>query len=265
MTPNFSRISDFPGQLIILEGADGSGKSTQAKKLKKLFLSQGQVAVVATWKDAPFFRDYFAQNECKKNGEGITPEAHLLLQVADFLYQIERKVVPNLLKGHTVIMDRAIPTIVIRGLSLGHTLDQLENGLLWFKNTIYKELFAKATTLHLEVSAEKTLERIAKRAKSEAEGEGTLLSFQMINNLKYLPDGEKLTKKAKRRLVEQLQETYITSYGHYFSHHDGIKIDANKTSEEVFTSICAKLHLTPIIKKVPQFQVTRLKKEAILV
>ena len=35
MKPNFSRISDFPGRLIILEGTDGSGKSTQAKKLRK--------------------------------------------------------------------------------------------------------------------------------------------------------------------------------------------------------------------------------------
>ena len=142
MKPNFSRISDFPGQLIILEGPDGSGKSTQAKKLKKMFMSQGQVAVITTWKDAPFFREYFVEHETKKPGEGVTPEAHLLLQVADFLYQIERKVVPNLLKGHIVIMDRALPTIVIRGLSLGHTLDQLENGLLWFKNTVYKDLLS---------------------------------------------------------------------------------------------------------------------------
>jgi thymidylate kinase len=260
MKPNFSRISDFPGRLIILEGPDGSGKSTQAKKLKKMLMAQGQIAVITTWKDAPFFREYFVEHESKKTGEGVTPEAHLLLQVADFLYQIERKVVPNLLKGHTVIMDRALPTIVIRGLSLGHTLDQLENGLLWFKNTIYKDLFDKATTVYLDVPAAKTLERIKKRSKKQDEGEGTLLSFQMINNLKYLPDGEKLTKKAKRRLVEKLQETYITSYGHYFSHHDGIKVDANKSSEEVLNEIWTKLAPVSPKKSETKFQVSRLKK-----
>ena len=157
-------------------------------------------------------------------------------------------------------MDRALPTIVIRGLSLGHTLDQLENGLLWFKNTVYKDLFAKATTVYLDVSATKTLERIKKRSKKEDEGEGTLLSFQMINNLKYLPDGEKLTKKAKRRLVEKLQETYITSYGHYFSHHDGIKVDANKSSEEVFAEIWTKIAPVSPKKTETKFQVSRLKK-----
>lgn len=82
----------------------------------------------------------------------------------------------------------------------------------------------------------------------------------MINNLKYLPDGEKLTKKAKRRLVEKLQATYITSYGHYFSHHDCIKIDANKTAEEVCNEIWTKLALASPTKTAPQFQVSRLKK-----
>jgi thymidylate kinase len=99
----------------------------------------------------------------------VTPESHLLLQVADMLYQIERKVIPHLVKGHIVIMDRALPTIVIRGLTLGHTLQQLENGLLWFANSIYRELFQKATTIFLSVNAKKTLTNIAKRAVKEDE------------------------------------------------------------------------------------------------
>jgi len=187
-----------------------------------------------SWKDAPHFRDYFAQHEIKKGADVATPEAHLFLQVADMLYQIERKVIPNLLKGHTVIMDRSIPTIVIRGLGLGHTLEQLEKGLLWFSHTVYRDLFAKATTVFLDVSARTSLERIAERAKDDdEEGEGTLLSLQMIKNLKYMPDGEKLTKKAKRRLVEKLQETYVTSYRHYFSHHPAIIIDGNEGKKNV--------------------------------
>jgi thymidylate kinase len=242
MKPNFSRISDFPGQLIILEGTDGSGKSTQAKKIKKFMKKQGKVAVTVAWKDAPHFRDFFLDHDNKKGRETVSPEAHLMLQIADMLYQIEKKVIPNLIKGHTVIMDRALPTIVIRWLSIGHTIEQIEKGLLWFTNTVYRDLFAKATTLFLSVSARKSLQRIAKRKKDTWDaGEGTLLSLQMINNLRYLPDGEKLTTSAKRRLVEKLQETYITSYKHYFAHHEGIIIDANGGKKEVFSEICEKL------------------------
>lgn len=238
MKPNFSRISEFPGRLIILEWPDGCGKSTQAKKIKKYLREQGQVAVIVTWKDAPHFRDFFREHDTKKTGEGISPEAHLLLQVADLLYQLERKVIPNLLKWHTVIMDRSIPTLVIRGLNLGHTLEQLEKWLLWFSHTIYRELFAHATTVFISANAKKTLERITKRGEKTGEsGEGTLLSLQMIKNLKYMPDGEKLTKWAKRRLVEKLQETYVTSYKHYFTHHKAVIIDGNQDKKNVSNDI----------------------------
>ncbi len=242
MKPNFSPIAHFPGKLIILEWPDGSGKSTQAKKLKKKIEDDGNTAVVVSWKDAPHFRDYFTQNELKKGVDIATPESHLLLQVADMLYQIERKVIPHLIKGHTVIMDRALPTIVIRGLTLGHTLQQLENGLLWFANSIYRELFERATTIFLSVHAKKTLENMTKRAKKDGDsGEGTLLSLHMVQNLRYMPDGEKLTKKAKRRLVEKLQETYVTSYQHYFAHHPAVTIDANQDKKIVFQQIISTL------------------------
>jgi thymidylate kinase len=201
--------------------------------------NEGKIGVIVSWKDAPHFREYFTQHDTKKPGDAASPEAHLFLQVADFLYQIERKVIPNLLKGHTVIMDRSVPTIVIRGLNLGHTLEQLEQGLLWFTHTIYRDLFAKATTLFLSVSAKNSLARITKRGKKEDgdTGEGTLLSLQMVQNLTYMPDGEKLTKAAKRRLVEKLQETYITSYKHYFTHHKAVIIDANQNKKDVSNDI----------------------------
>lgn len=158
------------------------------------------------------------------------------------LYQIERKVIPHLIKGHTVIMDRALPTIVIRGLTLGFTLQQLETGLLWFANSLYRELFQRATTIFLSVSPKKTLENLARRAKKDEDvGEGTLLSLHMVQNLRYLPDGEKLTKKAKERLVEKLQETYVTSYHHYFSHHPAVTIDANQDKKIVFQQLISTL------------------------
>ncbi len=237
MKPNYTNITDFPGRFIILEWPDGSGKSTQAKKLKKKLKEHGEKAVIITWKDAPHFRDFFAEHD-KRSDQGVSSEAHLLLQVADMLYQVEKKVIPHLMKGHTVIMDRAVPTIVIRGLTLGHTLQQLEKGMLWFTKTIYRPLFEKAIIVFLSVSARRSLERIMRRGEKEGDiGEGTLLSLQMINNLRYMPDGAKLTKGAKRRLVEKLQETYITSYRSYFTHHAGITIDANRGKDDVFRDI----------------------------
>ncbi len=139
-------------------------------------------------------------------------------------------------------MDRALPTIVIRGLTLGYSLEQLEKGLLWFSHTVYRELFERATTVFLSVNAPKTLKNIERRMKKNKDSsESTLLSLHMIQNLRYLPDGEKLTNKTKKRLVAKLQETYVTSYHHYFAHHPGITVDSNQDEEIVFQQINSAL------------------------
>lgn len=63
----------------------------------------------------------------------------------------------------------------------------------------------------------------------------------MVQNLRYLPDGEKLTKKTKRDLVAKLQATYVHSYHQYFSHHPAIIIDGNREKKEVFGDICREI------------------------
>lgn len=238
MKPNFTQEHAYPGKLIILEGPDGSGKSTQTKFIKKHIIENGWKAIIITWKDGEHFRDYFSHHDMKNGVDVASPESHLLLQIADMLYQIERKVIPYLVQWYTVIMDRALPTIVIRALTLGFTLSQIERGLLWFSNTIYRDLFRDSTTIFLSVHADKTLENMAKRAKKEGNsGEWTLLSLHMVQNLRYLPDGEKLTKKTKRDLVAKLQATYVHSYHQYFSYHPAIIIDGNWDKKIVFQQI----------------------------
>lgn len=244
MKPNFSHQHAYPGKLIIFEWPDGSGKSTQAKLLKKHIIKNAGKSIIITWKDGEHFRDYFSQHDMKNGVDVASSESHLLLQIADMLYQIERKVIPHLIQWYTVIMDRALPTIVIRALTLGFTLSQIERGLLWFSNTIYRDLFQDSTTIFLSVHADKTLENMAKRAKKEGNsGEWTLLSLHMVQNLRYLPDGEKLTKKTKRDLVAKLQATYVHSYHQYFSHHPAIIIDGNRQKNEVFGDICRGLKM----------------------
>lgn len=73
------------------------------------------------------------------------------MQAADMLYRLEREVIPALKKNHIVIMDRGMETLIVRGLMIGMSLDQLKDGLLWWRNTIYKELFDKAITVELTI------------------------------------------------------------------------------------------------------------------
>ncbi len=89
------------------------------------------------------------------------------MQTADMLYRIEREIIPALKKNHIVIMDRGMETLIVRGLMIGISLDQLKDGLLWWRNTIYKELFDKAITVELTIGLEESLKRLQKRAIKE--------------------------------------------------------------------------------------------------
>jgi len=53
MRPNISNCHALPGTLIVFEGADGSGKTTQVRALKKMLESEGKTVTVSSWKTAP--------------------------------------------------------------------------------------------------------------------------------------------------------------------------------------------------------------------
>lgn len=142
------------------------------------------------------------------------------MQAADMLYRIEREVIPALKRNHIVIMDRGMETLIVRGLMIGMSLDQLKDGLLWWRNTIYKELFDKAITVELTVSLEESLKRLQKRAikedktrtKNGKKMEGTLLALDFINNLVYSAEGKKMTRNDKKAFIRKTQNGIIETY-----------------------------------------------------
>ncbi len=239
MRPNISNCHALPGTLVMFDGADGSGKTTQIQMLKKLLEKEGKTVTVSEWKSAPIIGEFLTSNEAlKKSDERILPETNLFLQAADLLYRIEREVIPALKKNHIVILDRGLQTLIVRGLMIGMTEEQLKTGLLWWRNTIYKELFDKATTVHVNVDLETSLSRLRKRAQVENGNgkEGTLLSLHFINLLVYASDGKKMTRHDKKMFIKKTQEKIIETYNEVFStsknkHH--IELNGNSKKKEL--------------------------------
>ena len=164
MRPNISNCHALPGTFIVFEGADGSGKTTQVRTLKKMLEQEWHEVTVSSWKTAPILGDFLTTNEgLKKFDERILPETSLFMQSADLLYRIEREVIPAMKRGHIVILDRGLQTLIVRGLMIGMSDEQLRSGLLWWRNSIYKELFDKAHTIHITVDSETSLKRLTKR------------------------------------------------------------------------------------------------------
>ena len=56
----------FPGRLFIVEGIDGSGKSTQLLLLQKWLESEGYVVYFSEWNSSPLVRDVTKRGKKKK-------------------------------------------------------------------------------------------------------------------------------------------------------------------------------------------------------
>jgi thymidylate kinase len=250
MRPNISNCHALPGTFIVFEGADGSGKTTQVKTLKKMLEKEGHEVTVSSWKTAPILGEFLTTNEgLKKFDERILPETSLFMQSADLLYRIEREVIPAMKRGHIVILDRGLHTLIVRGLMIGMSEEQLRTGLLWWRNSIYKELFDKAHTIHITVDSETSLKRLTKRAwkekqkflskKEKTTMDGTLLTLHFINTLVYAPDGKKMTRSDKKTFIRDTQSQIIDTYTTVFQSEKAkiIEIDGVQKTKDIANSL----------------------------
>lgn len=252
MRPNITHVNDFSGKLFILEGADGAGKSSQAKQLKKILKDEGLSVVISGWKTAPIIGEFLKSNEMMKAEMIITPEANLFLQAADLLYRIEREVIPALMAGKVVILDRGVETLIVRGMMIGMSEMQLKTGLLWFRNSVYKELFDRAEMIFIDTSLDISMERLKERAEENKHEEGgTLLSMHRINNLVYSMKGDPLTKADKRRMMIATQKQVIESYRAVCTPVARLTINGDLDKKDITASIFAAISdsLMPVVEK----------------
>ncbi len=108
----------YPGKLIIVEGIDGSGKSTQLLLLQKWLESQGHKVFFTEWNSSELVRETTKRG--KKN-KSLTPTTFSLLHATDFASRLYHEILPPLKAGMLVLADRYMYTAfardVVRGVS----------------------------------------------------------------------------------------------------------------------------------------------------
>lgn len=107
---------ELPGKLIIVEGIDGSGKSTQLDLLRKWIVSQGLCAVFSEWNSSPVVRQ---TTQFGKAERLLSPLTFSLIHAADFADRLERTILPPLRAGAVVLTDRYVYTAFARDVSRG--------------------------------------------------------------------------------------------------------------------------------------------------
>lgn len=117
-------IKPFPGKLIVVEGVDGSGKSTQLYLLKRwLELSNVQVAFTE-WNSSTLVKR--ATKRGKKQ-HLLTPTTFSLIHCTDFAHRYEHEMVPLLKQGYIVLADRYVFTAFARDAVRGCDPSWLRN------------------------------------------------------------------------------------------------------------------------------------------
>jgi dTMP kinase len=111
-----SRSAGIEGQAIVIEGADGVGRSTQLWLLKQWLETRGH-AVLAT----RMTRSALAGKGLRKAKKGTTlgRVTMALFYATDFADRLEREVIPALKAGFIVLTDRYIYTLIARALVRG--------------------------------------------------------------------------------------------------------------------------------------------------
>ena len=112
------------GKLIVVEGADGSGRSTQIARLVQWLEAGGHATVQVGLKRSTLVAEELDQAQ---QGNILSRITLSLFYATDFADQMENVILPALKAGFMVLADRYIYTLMVRDMVRGMDEDWLQN------------------------------------------------------------------------------------------------------------------------------------------
>src|ERR1041385_597923 len=109
-------VSELKGKLIVIEGTDGVGRTTQIEDIRRWLEIKGFGVVTTGWTRSLLMRK--AINDAK-SGHTLNIHTYSLLYAADFADRLENEIIPALKAGFIVLADRYIYTAFARSLVRG--------------------------------------------------------------------------------------------------------------------------------------------------
>jgi dTMP kinase len=113
--PNID-LSKLNGLLIVIEGPDSSGRSTQTHMLSNWLEQRGYAVVQTGLLRSPIVGPAL---EAAKQGNVLSPRTMSLFYATDFYDQLENTIIPALRAGYIVLADRYVYTLQARDLVRG--------------------------------------------------------------------------------------------------------------------------------------------------
>src|SRR3954470_11943083 len=141
-------LSTLAGKLIVVEGADGSGRSTQIERLVQWLEGYGHATVQIGLKRSTLVSEDIDQAQ---EVNILSHRTMSLFYATDFADQLENNILPALRSGFMVMADRYIYTLIARDLVRG--MDEK-----WLKN-IYSIAPVPDAVFYLDVTPEELVQR----------------------------------------------------------------------------------------------------------
>lgn len=141
-------LERLAGKLIVVEGADGSGRSTQILRLRDWLEGSGHATVQVGLKRSTLVSEELDQAQ---NGNILSHTTLSLFYATDFADQLENIILPALKAGFMVLADRYIYTLMARDLVRG--MDET-----WLKN-VYGIAIVPDAVFYLNVSPQQLVQR----------------------------------------------------------------------------------------------------------
>src|SRR5271156_2224858 len=141
---------DYPGKLFVVEGVDGSGKSTQLALLRNWLEAKGKSVIFTEWNSSKLISKTIRQ---AKRSNSLIPVTFSILHATDFADRLENIIIPALKAGLIVLADRYCYTAFARDVARGVDKE-------WVRN-LYGFAIRPDGAFYFQLPVEVSLDRIA--------------------------------------------------------------------------------------------------------
>ena len=258
------RLSDLAGKLIVIEGTDGAGRTTQINLLKPWLEELGHAVLDTGMTRSPLAGDGIRR---AKEGNNLGRVTQSLFYATDFIDRLENEIIPALRAGFVVLTDRYIYSLMARAIVRG--VDPA-----WIRS-LYSVALKPDAVFYLRLSVDELIPRVVfSRGFDYWESgmdlypandmyesfcnyqEALLAEFDRLSTeykfetVDASPDARLVFSFLKARILDVLQRR--SSEVHFFRHFGGLEqkrassVEARPTAAALHIGSKAKLALQPV-------------------
>ena len=218
--------SELQGKLIVIEGPDAVGRSTQIALLRQWLEQEGHAVI-----DTGMARSALAGKgiQMAKQGNTLGPITMTLFYTTDFADRLENEIMPALRAGFVVLIDRYIFSIMARAIARGEDRRWIEQ--------VAGFALAPHAVFYLRTDVEHLVSRVVL-------GRGAFDYWESGMDLRFGPDMYESFVRYQTRLIKAL-DSMVERY-------DFTLIDASQPIDRIFRELQRQIRRLQLLRVRPR-------------